>query len=40
MLSYLIPYANFLLLGWLVMMILWYLLGLPLGPDSPLLLTD
>ena len=38
--SYLLPFANFLLLGWLVMMILWYLLGLPVGPDSPLLLPD
>jgi aminobenzoyl-glutamate transport protein len=39
-LSYLVPYANFLLLGWLVMMVIWYLLGLPVGPDSPLLLAE
>lgn len=35
-LSYLVPYANFLLWGWLVMLILWYLLGLPVGPDAPI----
>jgi aminobenzoyl-glutamate transport protein len=38
-LSYLIPYANYLLIGWLIMMVIWYWLGLPLGPDSPLMLT-
>jgi aminobenzoyl-glutamate transport protein len=37
-LSYLIPYASFLLVGWMIMMVLWYLLGLPVGPDSPLML--
>ena len=37
-LSYLVPYASFLLVGWLAMMIVWYLLGIPVGPDSPILL--
>jgi aminobenzoyl-glutamate transport protein len=37
-LSLLLPYANFLLIGWIAMLIIWYLLGLPLGPDSPILL--
>lgn len=37
-LSYLVPYAAFLLGGWLLMVIGWYLLGLPIGPDSPTLL--
>lgn len=37
-LSLLIPYANFLLIGWIAMLIVWYLLGLPIGPDSPILL--
>jgi aminobenzoyl-glutamate transport protein len=36
-LAYLIPYANFLLIGWIVMLVVWYLLGLPVGPDSPIL---
>lgn len=36
-LSYLVPYANFLLWGWIAMLIVWYLLGLPVGPDSPIL---
>ena len=34
--SYLMPYAFFLLIGWLAMMTIWYLLGLPVGPDSPI----
>ncbi len=37
-LSYLVPYAAYLLGGWLIMLIGWYLLGLPIGPDSPLML--
>jgi aminobenzoyl-glutamate transport protein len=35
-LSYLVPYANFLFWGWIVMLIVWYLIGLPVGPDSPI----
>ena len=38
-LSLLIPYANFLLIGWIIMLVIWYLLGLPVGPDSPILLN-
>ncbi len=38
-LSYLVPYANFLLIGWIIMLILWYLIGLPVGPDSPITLS-
>lgn len=34
-LSYLVPYANILFWGWMTMLIIWYLLGLPVGPDSP-----
>ena len=37
-LSYLIPYASWLLVGWAIMLVGWYLLGLPVGPDSPLML--
>ncbi len=35
-LSYLIPYATYLFWGWIAMLIAWYLLGLPVGPDSPI----
>jgi aminobenzoyl-glutamate transport protein len=35
-LSYLTPYAAFLLVGWVIMLVIWYLLGLPIGPDSPI----
>jgi aminobenzoyl-glutamate transport protein len=38
-LAFLIPYANFLLIGWIGMLVVWYLLGLPVGPDSPILLN-
>ncbi|MFT4628350.1 MAG: p-aminobenzoyl-glutamate transporter AbgT, partial [Myxococcota bacterium] len=24
--------------GWLAMLVVWYMLGLPVGPDSPLML--
>lgn len=36
-LSYLIPFANFLLIGWILMLIVWYLLGFAVGPDSPIM---
>lgn len=39
-LSYLIPYANFLLIGWVIMLVGWYLLGLALGPNSPVMLAN
>jgi len=35
-LSYLVPYASYLLIGWVLMLVAWYLLGLPVGPDSPI----
>jgi aminobenzoyl-glutamate transport protein len=35
-LSFLMPYASFLMVGWVLMLVIWYLLGLPVGPDSPL----
>ena len=37
-LAYLLPYANFLLIGWVIMLVIWYVLGLPVGPDSPILM--
>ena len=37
-LSFLVPYASFLMAGWVVMLVAWYLLGLPVGPDSPLMM--
>jgi len=37
-LSYLLPYAFVLLIGWTVMLGLWYLLGLPVGPDTPIMI--
>lgn len=39
-LSLLLPYANFLLIGWILMLIGWYVLGLPVGPDSPVLMPE
>ena len=38
-LSWLVPYSLFLLAGWILMLIVWYLLGLPVGPDSPIRLA-
>ena len=35
-LAYLVPYATVLLVGWIVMLVVWYLLGLPVGPGSPI----
>ena len=37
-LSYLVPYAFVLLIGWTVMLGIWYALGLPVGPDTPIVL--
>ena len=31
--------AGLLLIGWIIMLIVWYVLGLPVGPDSPILLN-
>lgn len=35
-LSYLVPYATVLLIGWIAMLALWYAVGLPVGPGSPI----
>lgn len=35
-LSYLVPYASVLLVGWVVMLAAWYALGLPVGPGAPI----
>ncbi len=34
--STMLPYTVFLTIGWLLLLILWMLIGLPLGPDGPL----
>ena len=31
-----IPYAVYILLAWIVLFAAWFLLGIPLGPDSPI----
>ena len=38
-LSFLLPYANFLLVGWILMLVAWYLAGFSVGPDSPIALV-
>jgi len=35
--STMLPYSLFFLIGWIGLFIVWYLLGLPLGPGAPLL---
>jgi aminobenzoyl-glutamate transport protein len=35
-LSYLVPYALWLMIGWVLMLTAWYFAGLPVGPDSPI----
>jgi aminobenzoyl-glutamate transport protein len=35
-LSFLVPYAGILMVGWMILLVIWYLLGLPVGPDSPI----
>lgn len=37
-LSFLVPYAFWLMVGWLVMLVGWYLMGWPVGPNSPIFL--
>ena len=39
-LSYLTPYAVFLLVGWVIMLVGWYWIGLDIGPDSPIRMAD
>src|SRR6056297_3275562 len=34
--STMIPYTVFLLISWVVLLIIWMLIGIPLGPDGPL----
>lgn len=38
--SMMLPYSMFFLLGWTLLMIVWYLLGIPVGPDAPLHVQD
>lgn len=35
--STMLPYSIFFLIGWLVLLSIWFLIGLPLGPGAPLL---
>ena len=34
--STMLPYSIFFLVGWILLLSAWYMLGLPLGPGSPL----
>lgn len=34
--SSMLPYTVFLTIGWIVLLVIWMLLGIPLGPDGPL----
>ena len=34
-----LPYSLAFLLGWILLFVVWYLLGLPLGPGSPVTYT-
>lgn len=34
--STMLPYSMFFLIGWILLFIVWYVLGLPLGPGAPL----
>ena len=36
LISTMLPYSIFFLVGWSIMLIIWMLLGLPLGPNGPL----
>ena len=37
--STMLPYSLAFLLGWILLFVVWYLLGLPLGPGSPVTYT-
>lgn len=37
-LSFLVPYAFWLMVGWLIMLVGWYAMGWPIGPNSPIFL--
>lgn len=34
LISLMLPYSLFFLIGWTIMLVLWYLTGLPIGPDA------
>jgi aminobenzoyl-glutamate transport protein len=34
--SVMVPYSMFFLIGWTIMLIIWFLFGIPLGPGGPL----
>ena len=36
LIALMIPYAVYILLAWIVLFAVWFLLGIPLGPDSPI----
>src|SRR5699024_3742120 len=36
MISVMLPYSIFFLVGWTLMFVVWMLLGIPLGPGSPI----
>ncbi len=36
LISIMVPYSMVFLIGWTCLMVIWYLLGLPIGPGSPL----
>ena len=37
--STMLPYSLTFLVGWILLLVVWYLIGLPLGPMAPLFLT-
>jgi aminobenzoyl-glutamate transport protein len=37
LISYMLPYSIAFFVSWIVLFAIWFLLGLPMGPDSPLL---
>lgn len=38
--SMMLPYSMFFLVGWTALMIVWYLIGIPVGPEAPLRVQD
>ncbi len=38
LISTMVPYSISFLIGWIILMIIWYVIGLPLGPGAPLFL--
>src|SRR5699024_8419843 len=37
MISVMLPYSIYFLIGWTIMLVVWMLLGIPLGPGSPII---